>query len=158
MPLLTSFYRCTLGILAFGLCWTLPGQAHAQIGKVDGRNVESAPCWSFLPKFDFHSICLHGLCPSCKRRYCPLDAMPNYGYSAPRWHAFPGTNPNYSPKKKDVGISVPGALPTTEPTKNGASLRPPTFQRATMEPPLAPSEQVAKPVIIPVIKPTDGDQ
>jgi hypothetical protein len=34
----------------------------------------------------------------------------DYGYRPPRWHAFPGTNPTYTPKRKDIGIS-PDAPP-----------------------------------------------
>jgi hypothetical protein len=50
--------------------------------------------------------------------------MPNYGYTVPKWHAFPGTNPNYTPKKKDVGISGTPSIPIPEPTTNGTSKAP----------------------------------
>jgi hypothetical protein len=94
-------------------------EARAQIGKVDGRHVQpSASVWSI---FSFQGLCGRPLCPPCKRRYCDINTLPGYGYSNPRWYAFPGTTPTYTPKKKDIGISAPAPEPAPTETPTGDS-------------------------------------
>jgi hypothetical protein len=96
--------------------------------------------------------------------------MPNYGYSAPRWHPFPGTTPSYTPKKKDIGISTPAPAPPAEP-EAGVSRIPLIPSRNKMansalateesrprDVPSFPISPVAKASVGPDIRPIDVDE
>lgn len=137
---LRRFHRqAILAVALVGLSWSAPASAHAQISKVDGRAAECAP--SFFSIEYLRAFCKKPICPTCKTRYCPLDAMPNYGYSSPRWHPFPGTTPAYTPKKKDIGISSP---PPAPPPEAGAT-RLPATPAEPMVRPTAPTQAVRVP-------------
>jgi hypothetical protein len=123
-----------LAALITTLVWAVPAQA--QISKVDCRDQGGSGLPAIFPRVDWHDLLGHGICPSCKRNYCPLYMLgENYGYTPPRWHPFPGTTPTYTPKRRDIGISEPAAAPPAA----GAALPP-----APAGPPAVPNADLAE--------------